>query len=468
MLNKIDRLILEWKQTPEEAFERLSQILEQVNAILGEFEAQELLEEAEILQQQQDQQTDTELAAAEAEDGADELKEPKKDFYFAPEKGNVIFASAIDGWAFRTNDFAAIYATKLGMKDLSLNRFLWGKYYLDPKTKRVIGPKGLKGRNLKPMFVQFCLDNIWRVYESTVLQPDTTLVEKIVKSLGIKVTPWELKTKEVRTLLQTIMTQWLPLAKSILIAVVQKIPSPKEAQSYRMEPILMGSSSDSPERQAVDQAIVSCDSSEDAPVVAFMSKIFSVSSKELPASQQDRARNEEMVQEMRRLAIARSKARASAREGNDAGGSDVALPHIPSYDPPSSVTANAGSSSDQQNTAPNSDEVFIGFARIYSGRMKVGQTIKVLGPKYNAAAPNREEYMTEMQVERLFLLMGKDLQDLDSVVAGNVFGILLNDEHIFKTATLVSTDQCASLAGIRMDTPPILRVALEPTVPTQL
>ena len=39
---------------------------------------------------------------------------------------------------------------------------------LDPKTKRILGSKHLKGRNLKPMFVQLVLDNIWAVYEATV------------------------------------------------------------------------------------------------------------------------------------------------------------------------------------------------------------------------------------------------------------------------------------------------------------
>jgi ribosome assembly protein 1 len=48
---------------------------------------------------------------------------------------------------------------------------LWGDFYLDPKTKRVILPKHLKGRNLKPLFVQFIMDNIWAVYDSVIMNP---------------------------------------------------------------------------------------------------------------------------------------------------------------------------------------------------------------------------------------------------------------------------------------------------------
>jgi ribosome assembly protein 1 len=70
----------------------------------------------------------------------------------------------------RIQQFAVIYAKKLGVKDGVLQKCLWGNYYFDPKTKRVIQQKHLKGRSLKPMFVQFVLDNIWAVYDSVVIQ----------------------------------------------------------------------------------------------------------------------------------------------------------------------------------------------------------------------------------------------------------------------------------------------------------
>jgi len=37
VLNKIDRLITEWKMTPSEAYHHLQRTLEQVNAITGEL-----------------------------------------------------------------------------------------------------------------------------------------------------------------------------------------------------------------------------------------------------------------------------------------------------------------------------------------------------------------------------------------------------------------------------------------------
>ena len=105
-------------------------------------------------------------------DGNDPYQErDDEDLYFAPEKGNVVFASAIDGWGFRIGKFAQLYANKLGIKEANFKRVLWGDFYLDTKTKRVINHKQLKGKNLKPLFVQFVLENIWAVYDAIMLNP---------------------------------------------------------------------------------------------------------------------------------------------------------------------------------------------------------------------------------------------------------------------------------------------------------
>lgn len=35
--------------------------------------------------------------------------------YFSPDQGNVVFASAVDGWGFTTLTFAKLFSDKLGM-----------------------------------------------------------------------------------------------------------------------------------------------------------------------------------------------------------------------------------------------------------------------------------------------------------------------------------------------------------------
>lgn len=45
--------------------------------------------------------------------------------YFTPESGNVLFSSAVDGWAFRIRDFAQFYENKLNVPADKLEQVLW-------------------------------------------------------------------------------------------------------------------------------------------------------------------------------------------------------------------------------------------------------------------------------------------------------------------------------------------------------
>lgn len=188
VINKMDRLITELKMTPGEAYIHLNKLLEQVNAVLGSFFQGERMEEDLNWRERVDERVaaaaakEKEKADREAVNGTNATsidtetiassnnayeERDDEDIYFAPEKNNVIFSSAIDGWAFTVRQFASLYEKKLGIKRTAMEKVLWGDFYLDPKTKKVLGQKHLKGRNLKPMFVQLVLEQIWAVYSAT-------------------------------------------------------------------------------------------------------------------------------------------------------------------------------------------------------------------------------------------------------------------------------------------------------------
>lgn len=192
VINKMDRLITELKMTPSEAYTHLSKLLEQVNAVMGSFFQGDRMSNDLRWRERMDERVNAAAEKLQTESSADGIvKGPKsrvaqdeegvvtsstpaeyeeeddEHLYFAPENNNVIFSSAIDGWAFTPGQFAGLYEKRLGIKRSILEKVLWGDFYLDPKTKRILGSKHLKGRHLKPMFVQLVLDNIWAVYEAT-------------------------------------------------------------------------------------------------------------------------------------------------------------------------------------------------------------------------------------------------------------------------------------------------------------
>jgi len=68
----------------------------------------------------------------------------------------------------RIQDFAKIYASKIGMKEVTLNKALWGDFFLNTKLKKV--EKGAQEKARKPVFVQLILENLWSVYEAILVR----------------------------------------------------------------------------------------------------------------------------------------------------------------------------------------------------------------------------------------------------------------------------------------------------------
>ena len=223
VLNKIDRLITELQLTPQEAYLHLNKVIEQVNSVIGSFFVGE---------RQLDDYTWKEQLKFNKE--ATFTERDDSDLYFNPANNNVIFASAIDGWGFNIGQLAKFYEIKLGAKRENLQKVLWGDFYMDPKTKKILNKKGLKGRSLKPLFVTLILENIWKIYENIVIEGrNLDVIEKITKALNIKLLPRDLRSKDDKQLLRTIMGQWLPVSIAVLLTVIDKLPSPIESQQER-------------------------------------------------------------------------------------------------------------------------------------------------------------------------------------------------------------------------------------------
>ena len=80
--------------------------------------------------------------ASEFFDWSDGLEDADdSDLYFSPERGNVVFASAYDNWAFDLGTFAKIYSQKLGCREnVSENLILLtGKMASIPFSDRFCG-----------------------------------------------------------------------------------------------------------------------------------------------------------------------------------------------------------------------------------------------------------------------------------------------------------------------------------------
>ena len=109
---------------------------------------------------------------------------------------------------------------------------------------------------------------------------------------------------------------------------------------------------------------------------------------------------------------------------------------------------------------------FIGFSRVFAGTLKVGDTVQVLGPRYDPMQPD-SVHVSTVTISSLHLMMGRDLLKVSSVPAGCVCGIGGLDRHVLKYATLCSSKVCMPLSFMSFQALPIVRVAVEPENPVE-
>lgn len=472
VLNKIDRLILEWKLSPLEAYHQLSRVIEQVNSVLGALYAGDRMEDDLIWRE----------SGATAEEY---IEKSDQDIYFAPEKNNVVFTSAADGWGFTINTFAKVYAAKLGFSHKVLTKTLWGDFYLDMKNKKILPGKAVKLKSYKPIFVTLVLEQIWSIYENCIVERNQEKLEKIIEKLGARVGPRDLRSKDYKNLLNVIMSQWIPLLHALLGSVIEKLPSPVDSQTERMDKMLKECEAEV--SSDLNNSLHGCQSNGD--VVAYVSKMLSIPQEELP---KDAAVSKDGVLTPEQLAERSRKARELARKASEAAAalSDEKRENeatsdefkVVSKDPFAwevedddfEAMINGKNGGDNDEDVESTPETLVAFTRIFSGTLNKGQVVTVVGPKYDPSATADENLsqINEVVIKDLYLIMGREFVRMDSVPAGNIVGVVGLEGLDLKNGTICSTSSSSYInlasSSTLIHNKPIMKITIEPTNPMKL
>lgn len=264
------------------------------------------------------------------------------------------------------------------------------------------------------------------------LSSNPTKVDKIVTSLSIKVRPQDLRSKDTRNLLLAIFSQWLPLAPSTFRAVIDKIPPPPAAQSERiphmLHPDLSHSASIVEPINKLERDLYDGSEADDRFCVAYVSKMFAVKTSELPQHQRKQLTADDMRARARAIKEARERKARILAEGGDpdaanAGADEVAVQP----------------DEEDKEVDPNAESL-LGFARLYSGTITEGQSIYAVLPKYNAALgpqhPSNSKHLVPVQVEYLYMMMGRELVAVQQVQAGDLFATGGLEGKVMRNATL--------------------------------
>lgn len=232
VINKMDRLILELKLPPNDAYFKLKHVVEEVNTVIEN-----------------------------ALPGQGEKRR------VSPEKGNVAFACSDMGWCFTLQSFAKMYADTYPKLDAyEFGSRLWGDIFYNPKSRK-FSRKGLEERS-KRSFVNFVLEPIYKLYSHTISESPEDLKDTL-ETLGIQLKPSQYKT-DAQVLLKLVCEQFFGPPDGFVDMVVRHVPSPIEGAKRKLERYYTG-----PLDSKVVASMEACD--QDGPLVIHVSKLFSTS-----------------------------------------------------------------------------------------------------------------------------------------------------------------------------------------------
>ena len=200
-INKIDRLVLELKLPPQDAYYKLRHIVEEVNGLLSLY------------------------------------SESESHPVLSPLLGNVCFASSQYGACFTLKSFAQLYSDTYGAIHVGeFARRLWGDIYFNSKTRKFAKkpPHGSAQRS----FVEFILEPLYKLFAQVVGDVDTSL-PMLCEQLGVRLTKEETKLN-IRSLLRIVCSRFLGDFTGFTSMCEEHIPSPVENAKQKVDQVYSG------------------------------------------------------------------------------------------------------------------------------------------------------------------------------------------------------------------------------------
>lgn len=204
---KLDRLILELKIPPQDAYFKIRHIIEEVNALIENYSV------GTGMQQK-----------------------------LSPVLGNVCFCSGLHDWSFTLESFAMQYCesyknssikasglgAKLSATDLAPR--MWGEWYWSKDQSKITKKKE---NGVVRTFVQFVLDPLYKLYSHVLGDEPATLIASLKEELGIKLSFAD-ASLDPKKLLRIVMSKFFGDARGVVGMFVKHVPSPVEGSRYKV------------------------------------------------------------------------------------------------------------------------------------------------------------------------------------------------------------------------------------------
>jgi U5 small nuclear ribonucleoprotein component len=198
-INKIDRLPLELKIPPVDAYYKIRHIIDEFNRVVDSF-----------------RYFDTE----------------KKEHLLSPELGNVIFSSSLYGIVFTLESYARkyneVYESTMDHKQFS--KILWGDIYFHEQTRQ-FSKKPSENANIRT-FVQFILEPMYKVLGYSISEEKEEL-QDILGKLGVflKLSEYKLDPKP---LLKLICQKFYCHYSALVDVIIDKVVDSRKGSEIKL------------------------------------------------------------------------------------------------------------------------------------------------------------------------------------------------------------------------------------------
>merc|ERR1712226_48416 len=106
---------------------------------------------------------------------------------------------------------------------------------------------------------------------------------------------------------------------------------------------------------------------------------------------------------------------------------------------------------------PTSDSGrFYAFGRVFSGTIRTGQKVRIQGPNYQVG---KKTDLYIKAIQRTVIMMGRIVEQVPDIPAGNTCGLVGVDQFILKQATLTSDATAHNIRMMKFSVSPVVRVA---------
>lgn len=227
-INKVDRLILELKLPPTDAYYKLRHILEEINSLISVYSEED---EGQVI---------------------------------SPVLGNVCFASSYFRFCFTLGSFAKIYSdTYGGINEKEFARRLWGDIYFNAATRKF--SKKPQTGSAQRSFVEFILEPLYKIFAQVVGDVDDCL-PRVCDELGIALTKEERKLN-IRPLMRLVWQRFFGDFTGFVDMIVEHIKSPMTNAQTKIEHMYTG-----PSDSDLAELMAQCD--PEGPLMIHTTKLY--------------------------------------------------------------------------------------------------------------------------------------------------------------------------------------------------